>query len=412
VSDRTATWWLVLLVMPAGVALDIVLNLLSPPTTGWLGPHGGLIAQLLVDVSVPLLVRFPRAVAGFALLVTAILSISDKYAPGSLVPAPAVTLLIMPAVTPIIVSRIACLPNRATAASLVAGFVVFGGQLWAPNWSVTPSGLLATLVPALSALYFDARRRLLRSLRDRAERAERERNLLAERAVFEERRRLATEMHDVVTHRLSLMVLHAGALGVSSADSAVRRAAEDIRHSGSQALDELRDLLGVLRDGRVPEPRPALPPELRCSPSPEPLPDPAVLVTESASVGVPVDLRVDGDPALVSASVARTAYRVVQEALTNVRKHAPAARVRAELSYRATGVRVRVANTRPAGPPDPVLAGSGGGSGLTGLRHRVGLIGGSLEAGPTDDGGWRITAILPACVSAGENRPHDSVAAR
>ncbi|HEX3786312.1 MAG TPA: histidine kinase, partial [Pseudonocardiaceae bacterium] len=348
--------------------------------------------------------RFPRSVAVLTLLVIATLSITNTTAPGSLVPVGAVTLMTAPMATPIVVGRIALLPERRVAWGLVAAFVVFGAQLFAPTWSQTPAGLLGTLVPALIALYVDARRSLLRSLRDRADRAERERDLLAERAVFEERRRLATEMHDVVTHRLSLIVLHAGALGVTTTDDNAQRAAEEIRAAGRLALDELRDLLGVLRA----EDEPATLPARKEN---QPLPDPAVLADESRSVGVPVELTVTGEPGQVSPTVARTAYRVVQEALTNVRKHAPGASVRAELVYRVAGVRVRVDNTAPAGLPDPALAGTGSGAGLVGLRHRVELVGGQLEAGPTAGAGWRVAAILPAYVPTGESAGHGQVGA-
>ncbi len=107
--------------------------------------------------------------------------------------------------------------------------------------------MLRTALGPLLALYFTARQGMVRALRERAERAERERHLLAEQARAEERARLAGEMHDVVTHRVSLMVLQAGALGVTATDEATRRAAEELRAAGCQALDELRDLVGILR---------------------------------------------------------------------------------------------------------------------------------------------------------------------
>ncbi|MFI0443931.1 sensor histidine kinase [Actinomadura sp. 6N118] len=236
---------------------------------------------------------------------------------------------------------------------------------------------------ALLGMYVSARRRVLDGLRERAERA-------AEQARAEERTRLAAEMHDVVAHRVTLMVLQAGALRVRTRDDETREAAEEIRSTGAKALEELRDVIGLLR--RTDE-----------GPDDEagahgPLPDLSTLIAESGSVGVPVDLDEQGDPPLASPVVGRTAYRIVQEALTNVRKHAPGARVRVKIRYRADGVRLTVLNSAPSRPADGDLAASGSGTGLTGLGQRVDLIGGTFTADPTPDGGFRVDASLPAFV--------------
>jgi signal transduction histidine kinase len=266
---------------------------------------------------------------------------------------------------------------------------VLGTRFWDPSWDITPLGLVNTVLPALSVLYLRARKELVDSLRERAERAEREQLLLAEQARAAERRRLAEEMHDVVTHHLTLMVLHAGALGATSAEPAVRTAAEDIRQAGTHALAELRDLVGVLRDaGEASAGRPAEPTA----------PDPVALVAEARGVGETIAYAADGDPERISPTVRRTAYRVVQESLTNARKHAPGAGVTVALSYRADGVTVRVANDAAGRPPDKALAGSGSGVGLLGLAQRVELVGGTLRAGPRPGGGYQVDAILPAYV--------------
>ncbi|OLR93796.1 two-component sensor histidine kinase [Actinokineospora bangkokensis] len=386
-------------------ALDLSLGLGDAPTTGFLGPHAGLTAQLLADASLLLAARFPRAVGAFVLLVGAAMAISSQLAPGLLLPPHQLSPVTVPRATPVVVILVALHQDRRYALALTALFAVFAGRLWAPDWSITPFGLLSTLGPALGALYFDARRQLVRSLRDRAERAEREQLLLAERARFEERRRLASEMHDVVTHRLSLIVLHAGALRVSSTDEAVRAAADDIRASGSQAMKELHDLIGVLRSPNADEPlvagaaEPATAGPIAA--------DLDTLVAESNAVGMPTEVEVIGAVTALTPAVARTAHRVVQEALTNARKHSPGSRVKITLRYQNQDVRVRVTNTAPTAEPDPVLSGSGSGAGLTGLRHRIEVIGGKLEAGPTDSGGFRLDAILPAYVPTPESRPHD-----
>jgi signal transduction histidine kinase len=242
---------------------------------------------------------------------------------------------------------------------------------------------------ALLGLYISARRHVVRGLTERAERAERERHLLAEQARADERARLAAEMHDVVAHRVTLMVLQAGALRVRAPDEGTRLAAEELRGTGCQALEELRDVIGLLRrsaDGDDDAP-----------PS-GPLPDLSALISESASVGVPVQLDEAGDPPLASPVVGRTAYRIVQEALTNVRKHAPGARVRVEIRYRPDGVRLAVRNSAPSGEADAELAGSGSGAGLAGLRERVELIGGTFGFGSSPEGGFEVEASLPAYV--------------
>ena len=272
---------------------------------------------------------------------------------------------------------------------LIGLLAVLGTRLWDPSWDITPLGVVNTVLPALAVLYLRARRELVDSLRERAERAEREQLLLAEQARAEERRRLAEEMHDVVTHQLTLMVLHAGALGTTSTDPAVRTAAEDIRQAGTQALSELRDLVGVLRTSETARPG---------HPAEPAVPDPRTLVADARAAGEKVVYSAEGDPERISPTVRRTAYRVVQESLTNARKHAPGAEVTVALSYRADGVTVRVANDAASRPSDSALAGSGSGVGLLGLAQRVELVGGTLHAGPRPGGGYQVDATLPAYV--------------
>ncbi|HEY2057050.1 MAG TPA: histidine kinase [Amycolatopsis sp.] len=377
--------------------IDTGLFLASGPSSGVLGPYAPLVLQLVCDFSVLLLLRFPVQVASLLVVVALAMLASDLFSPGLLVPAVQPTLMTVPTITPVVLSQAARLLDRRRLLWLGGILALLATRPWNPAWNTTPFGLLATALPVAVSLYFEARRQLLRSLRDRAERAEREQHLLAEQARAEERRRLAGEMHDVVTHRLSLMVLHAGAMGVTSADPAVRTAAEDIRREGAYALDELRDLVGVLRNGEPLAGSPAT--------AANPVCDPAELVAGSIAVGVATELSVTGDPSAVSPTVARTAFRVVQEALTNVRKHAPGSSAEVSLRYHPGGLDVAVTNTRGTRPPDPALAGSGSGAGLSGLRQRVELVGGRLEAGPAPGGGFAVGAILPAYVPTKEGLP-------
>lgn len=274
-------------------------------------------------------------------------------------------------------------PDRLLWASLGALAVV--GLMTADPAQISGAGLrtfLFTVLAAAVALYLSTHRRLVGALNGRAERAERERLLLAEQARAQERARLAGEMHDLVTHRVSLIVLQAGALRVTAPDEAVRAAAEEMRATGYRALDELRDLTGVLSRGQEPDPLTD--------------PDPGALVEDTRSTGTPVDLEIRGDPALASPLVAATLYRLLRESLTNARKHAPGARVSVLLSYGPGAVRLVVRNAAPARAPDPDLVASGSGSGLTGLRRRIALLGGTLTAGPAGSGGFEVEAALPA----------------
>ena len=280
--------------------------------------------------------------------------------------------------------------NRRTAFLVLAALTLVIMRPWEPSVTVMTIGLLRTAVGPLLALYFDARRRMVFALVERVERAERERHLLAEQARAEERARLAGEMHDVVTHRVSLMVLQAGALRVTAQDEVTRQAAEELRAAGCQALEELRDLVGILRTT----------PEGDQTPSVGGFAD---LVAESMAVGTPIELIEDGDPALASPVVGRTAYRVLREALTNVRKHAPGARVTVRVEYDEAQVRITVRNSAPTGRASSALAGTGSGMGIEHLRRRIELVHGTLRAGPCSDGGFSVEATLPAYVPTAES---------
>lgn len=231
-----------------------------------------------------------------------------------------------------------------------------------------------------------SRRQLLASLRERAAAAEVAASLRAERAQHEARETLAREMHDVLGHRLSLLSVHAGALAFHRDASAedVGRSAEVIRENAHRALQDLREVIGVLRApvGELPLPG---------------VEDIAELIDETDRTGTSVELRDDAGVTTadreVPSTVGRTLYRLVQEGLTNVRKHAPGAPV----VVRITGapgdhLDAEIVNDRP---PAPSSESDGTGEGLRGLTERAALVGGRLEHGPTGAGGWRVGMRLP-----------------
>jgi len=301
----------------------------------------------------------------------------------------------VPLATPFAIgSAVKRLPRSWPMWMLAAALMTISIRPWTPSFDGVTGGVFFTVLPALFGLYIQNRSQLIQALTERAERAEREQELLAEQARADERVKLAGEMHDVVTHRVSLMVLQAGALRITADDDATRAAAEELREAGCQALTELRDLVGVLRTHAegVAEPTDAVR-----------LPDLAELVAESEGVGMSVELIVDGNPLLTAPVVGRTAYRVVQEALTNVRKHAPGARTRVHVRYRADRVRLTVRNSAPGEAVDQELGDSGSGTGLLGLRQRVELVSGRFTAAARPDGGFEVDAILPVFVPTAES---------
>ncbi len=387
---------------PNGPALDVVLAgffvLLDTAVTlvgaSWWPARPGPLAwamlavQGLADAALVFRRRAPMlviaALAGFSLVISLLITPADLIRPANAgnIWAPYGTVL---AAYGLIYYR----KDRRVVFAAVGTLTLIVARVWEPATSIIMTGLLRTASGPVLALYFIARHEAMQGLRDRAERAEQERYLLAEQARAEERARLAGEMHDVVTHRVSLMVLQAGALSVTAKDDATRQAAEELRAAGCQALDELRDLVGILRTE----------PGSDQTPSTAGLP---ALIAESTAAGTPAELAEDGDPALASPVVGRTAYRIVREALTNVRKHAPGAPVRVQLGYGQSQVRVVVSNGRAARTADRELSGTGSGLGLAGLRQRVELMHGTLRAGPAPDGGFRLEAVLPAYVPTAE----------
>ena len=222
-------------------------------------------------------------------------------------------------------------------------------------------------------------RQLVASFAERARQAEEGQRLRVEQARLAERERIAREMHDVLAHRISLLAVHAGALEVRrDAEADERAAAGVIRECAHDALEDLRTVIGMLRAPAEDRPQPTLD-------------DVPALVAESRAAGAEVGLELSGG-AEVPEQVGRHAYRIVQEGLTNARKHAPGAPVRVAITGGAEhGLSVAVANTlAPGGSRLP-----GAGAGLAGLRERVHLVGGRLEHGPTAAGEFHLRAWLP-----------------
>ncbi|MFB4303609.1 sensor histidine kinase [Actinomadura sp. NTSP31] len=267
-----------------------------------------------------------------------------------------------------------------TAAATLAAAVAVGAPIWrlgGPDAAV-PLTAAICLAPALLGLYVGAHRELIAGIRERAERAEREQHERVLRARSDERAQIAQDMHDVVTHRVSLMVLHATALEAAEGRDALA-IGRRIGAIGREALTELRSLVQVLRaDGDAPlAPQPGLA-------------DLAALVEDSRRTGMRVALTMAEEPGSPAPALAGHAvYRVVQEALTNVRKHAGDAESSVVVRRTPKALCLSVTNG-PGRAPVPALP--GGGHGLLGIAERIRLLGGKLDARATPDGGYRVTA--------------------
>jgi len=236
------------------------------------------------------------------------------------------------------------------------------------------------------------RRAYLAQLEERAARLEKEREAQAKVAVAAERARIARELHDVVAHNVSVMVVQAdgAAYVMDTAPDQAKKALETISSTGRQALAEMRRLLGVLRTGEHQESGEYVP-----QPDVEQLDD---LIEQCRTSGLPVDFKVEGTRRPLPSGVELTAYRIVQEALTNTRKHGGAdAGASVRLVYFDDGLGLLVEDDGKGAPHELYEEGGadGQGHGLIGMRERVGMVGGTLDAGPRPGGGFRISALLP-----------------
>jgi signal transduction histidine kinase len=231
------------------------------------------------------------------------------------------------------------------------------------------------------------RRQHVEALADRAERAEREREMLARERVAEERNRIARELHDIVAHSVSVMVIQASAarrtLGTRPDDATAML--ENVERTGRQTMDELRQVLGVLRDEDAAEPAAVPLPTLADLPA----------LVESGG-GLPVRLAVTGVPDQVPAGVAVSVYRIVQEAVTNANRHAgPGATIDVRVTCTATDVELLVADDGRGASTVADGHDERAGYGLVGMQERAASAGGSFSAGPRRGGGWRVSATIP-----------------
>ena len=259
-----------------------------------------------------------------------------------------------------------------------------------PFWEVMLFSVIIVAALVAWGMFVRARRQLVWSLRERAERAEAEQRMLADQSRAAERTRIAREMHDVLAHRISLIALHAGALEVlpELAADDVRATAQLLRSTARQALEELRSVIGVLRDDDDAETAPNVPqPTLAEIPR---------LVDETRRAGAKIDFEMQvSDQARVPTALGRDAFRIVQEALTNVNKHARGtATVVGITGEPGKALTIAVRNRMPVASGEAAAGLPGSGMGLVGLRERVALAGGTLVSG-ANSGEFVVEARLP-----------------
>ncbi|MEV4948388.1 sensor histidine kinase [Streptomyces sp. NPDC053755] len=281
----------------------------------------------------------------------------------------------------------------ATMGVLTGAAMLFGPTPWYAQENL---GVFAwTGMAAAAGDAVRSRRAFVDAIRERAERAERTREEEARRRVAEERLRIARDLHDVVAHHIALVNVQAGVAAhvMDKRPDQAKEALAHVREASRSALNELRATVGLLRQSGDPE-----------APT-EPAPGLAVLdelLDTFRHAGLPVEVARTDDGAALPSAVDLAAYRIIQEALTNVRKHAgPAAR--AEVSVVRVGRTVEI-TVLDNGTPQPAAAATDtGGHGLLGMRERVTALGGTLTAAPRYGGGFRVQAILPTTARTGED---------
>ncbi|MGW4309024.1 sensor histidine kinase [Streptomyces californicus] len=289
-------------------------------------------------------------------------------------------------------SRLALVCSLSAAALSQLRWEAEPGGSWAQTVFVT---IIMTVPFVLAWVLGDSlrtRRAYFDQLEERAARLEREREAQSKVAVAAERARIARELHDVVAHNVSVMVVQAdgAAYVMDTAPDQAKQALETISSTGRQALAEMRRLLGVLRTGDAPESGEYVP-----QPDVEQIED---LVEQVRQTGLEVDFKVEGTPRPLPSGVELTAYRVVQEALTNTRKHGgPDAGASVRLVYFDDGLGLLIEDDGRGAAHELYEDGGadGAGHGMIGMRERVGMVGGTLDAGPRPGGGFRISALLP-----------------
>ncbi|WP_395817594.1 sensor histidine kinase [Curtobacterium flaccumfaciens] len=363
----------------------------SMDTRGWSDLHVG--ALLLGDVGAGLaaLVLLPfrhRAPLLITVVIAALSSVSTL------------------AVGAAAIATVSLATRRRAVELAVAGAVLLGATVLydvvlappaddMPLWQILVAGIVGIALLVVIGIAIGQRRALLLSLRERAALLERDQQLREDRAREQERAHIAREMHDVLGHRLSLVALHAGALeyrGPGLTPDETAAAAGVVRAEAHSALTDLRDVLGVLRD-----PAATGGDEVTGTAPPQPtLVDLPALLVQARAGGATVRARVDADGAAVPTAVGRHAYRIVQESLTNARRHAPGQPVDVVVeTVPGPGVRVVVSNPLTDGPAPADASGHTAGHGLRGLAERARLVGGSFRAGSDDGRVHVVEAVLP-----------------
>jgi signal transduction histidine kinase len=397
-ADRlTSRQWLVIDCVVAALAAGTMLSSVALHSYRYHAPIA-LVAACAAAATLPVGVRRIWPVPVFALVTLAACVLTAVSQVPARAPAPVLDLM---AGMVIYMAAARCRRPGAVAmlAAAAAGFgVVF---LTAPANSRSQADALRGLLVA-GALWFVGdsvreRRRYLAGLAEQAaqrRRAEKERG---RRAIREERMRIARELHDVVAHSLSMITVQAGVgrkIGAARPGEALR-ALRAVEVSSRGALEELRRILGLLRDDDTRGPSLAPAPGIA---------DLGELAETTRAAGTPVELAMTGDTAALPPAAGLTVYRIVQEALTNVVKHAHGAEASVRVCAAPDGVRITVTDTGRGAPDGPAAraapATPAGGAadrhGLVGMRERAAAFGGTLDAGPAPGGGFRVAAFLPS----------------